>query len=466
MSTIDISFTAPPTVAMFMSSTAFFRVILGPVGSGKTTGCLFELFRRAAEQAPGEDGIRRTRFAIVRETLKQLKDTVLKDITGWLQGIAHYKVSEGTIHVRCGDIVSEWVMIPLDDPADQARLLSMQLTGAWMSECIEMNSDLVAAISGRCGRYPSGKLGKPTWFGIIADTNFPSEGSTWHKLFEMETPPDWQIFKQPGGMELNAENIENLPGGREYYERLERTPNPDWVRRYVHAQYGTDPSGSAVFRESFRRAWHVAPEVLPVRGHPLIIGQDFGRDPCSIICQLDHTGRMLVLEEVMAEDMGLELHLTRGLRPALVQERYLGIPVVVVGDPAGMQRSTTYEETSFDVIKRHGLQSYPAPTNDIDPRLRAVEAFLLGSRNAGPAVLIDGTRCPNLVLALGGGYRYAKMKSGQLKPMPDKNKFSHISDAFQYAATAIHGGMSGMFSAQLFRPQAPKRQKFTANAWT
>jgi hypothetical protein len=63
-----------------------------------------------------------------------------------------------------------------------------------------------------------------------------------------------------------------------------------------------------VFRESFRPSWHVADEVLPVNGHPLIIGQDFGRDPCSVICQLDHKGRLLVLGEVVAEDIGLQQH--------------------------------------------------------------------------------------------------------------------------------------------------------------
>jgi hypothetical protein len=76
-----ISYTAPATCASFMKSESFGRLIAGPVGSGKTTSCLFELFRRALEQEPAPDGIRYTRFALVRSTLKQLKDTVLKDVT-------------------------------------------------------------------------------------------------------------------------------------------------------------------------------------------------------------------------------------------------------------------------------------------------------------------------------------------------------------------------------------------------
>ena len=76
-----INYTAPPTCAAFMKSNSFGRMIAGPVGSGKTTACLFEIFRRSCEQAPALDGYRYTRWAIVRQTLKQLKDTVLKDIT-------------------------------------------------------------------------------------------------------------------------------------------------------------------------------------------------------------------------------------------------------------------------------------------------------------------------------------------------------------------------------------------------
>lgn len=480
---VTINYTAPPTCASFMKSESFGRMIAGPVGSGKTTACLFELFRRSLEQTPAPDGLRYTRFAIVRQTLKQLKDTVLKDITGWLEGVAKYKVTDNTIYINFGDVRSEWILIPLDNPEDQARLLSMQLTGAWMSESIEMNVGLISPLAGRCGRYPNAALGGCSWMGIIADTNMPSEGSPWHTLMEVNTPPDWQIFIQPGGMSEDAENLEwltqtpetlKLPvdddmrraQGRTYYERFIRSNSPDWCKRYVHAQFGDDPSGSAVYRESFKRSWHVEPELEPVSGWPLLVGLDFGRDPCAVICQPDHRGRLLVLEEVIAEDIGLELQLQRALRPALMQDRYIGKSVYIVGDPAGKQRSTLYEETSFDLIKRHGLMAYPAPTNDVDKRVSAVESWLLGSRDGGPAVVIDGGRCPTLVRALSGGYRYAKTRGGVRRALPDKNEFSHVMDAFQYACVAAHGGMTDMIANRLNRRSRPARERPSSAAWT
>lgn len=476
----SINYTAPPTCASFMKSDAFGRLIAGPVGSGKTTACLFELFRRALEQAPAPDGLRYTRFAIVRQTLKQLRDTVLKDIVSWLDGVATFKVSENTIYIEFADVRSEWLLIPLEDQEDQRRLLSMQLTGAWMSECIEMDVGIISPLAGRCGRYP--KSGA-TWMGIIADTNMPSIGSPWHTFMDLNTPPDWQIFIQPSGMSANAENLQwltqspetlKLPEdhpdrvaqGRKYYERFVRSNSPDWCKRYVYAEYGDDPSGTAVFRESFKLGWHVVDELQPVSSHPLILGLDFGRDPCAVICQLDHRGRFLILEEIIAEDIGLELQLQRAIKPVIMSDRYVSRPVFVVGDPAGRQRSTLYEETSFDLIKRNGLQAYPAPTNDIDKRINAIESFLLGSRDGGPAFLVDKSRCPTIVRGLSGGYRYARMRNGQRRATPDKNDFSHVIDALQYAAVTAHGGMTDMI-ANRFKPRRQgNRERPSAAAWT
>ncbi len=177
----DLIYTAPPTLARFMKNDAYGRIAAGPVGSGKTTACMMELLRRALNQAPAPDGFRYTRFAVVRQTLKSLKDTVLKDCETWLaaRGLGQWKVSESTFHVQFDDVRSEWIFLPLEDAQDQARLLSMQLTAAWLSECVEMDLNILGPVSGRLGRYPSGARGNPSWHGIIADTNMPVEMSSW-----------------------------------------------------------------------------------------------------------------------------------------------------------------------------------------------------------------------------------------------------------------------------------------------
>jgi hypothetical protein len=470
-----INYHAPKTVGNFMHSTAFVRIIMGPVGSGKTTGVIFELLRRCASQAKGPDGIRRTRWAIVRQTLQQLKMTVLLDILYWLRPIASYKVSEQLITITFGDVVSEWYMIPMEDPDDQKRLLSMQLTGAWISEAIEINVDLVSAIAGRCGRFPSAAEGGPTWFGIVADTNTPVIGSDWWKLLEDNRPIDWALFHQPSGLDPFAENIENLPGGIEYYHRLARNPNKDWVKRYVLSEYGEDPGGTAVFRESFRRSFHVWPankdEMEVINGYPLLIGQDFGRNPCSLICQPDHRGRLLVHEEVIAEDIGLETHVIKSLKPKLFQERYLGRMMAAVGDPSGVAKGPFLEETAFDVMQRLGIPAFPATTNDIDARVRAVEQLLHQQRDGGPALIINEQRCPQLIRALNGGYMYAKTKAGVTKPVPEKkHPMSDLADCLQAVCLVYNAGITGYIVKQIRRASGrgvtrPKA-KVSAAGWT
>ena len=46
-----LSYTAPPTIARFMASGALYRGLMGPVGSGKSSGCCLELMARAFAQA-------------------------------------------------------------------------------------------------------------------------------------------------------------------------------------------------------------------------------------------------------------------------------------------------------------------------------------------------------------------------------------------------------------------------------
>ena len=77
----------------------------------------------------------------------------------------------------------------------------------------------------------------------------------------------------------------------------------------------------------------------PVYSRMLIVGQDFGRSPWSVICQLDHAGRLMVLEEVpgrgpTGENVGLEQHIKQNLIPAYSSPRYQGRPIAIVGDPS------------------------------------------------------------------------------------------------------------------------------------
>ena len=66
------------TLKHFLKADNFFRGIRGPVGSGKSVACCVEVFKRAIQQEKGKDGIRKSRWAVIRNANPQLKTTTIK----------------------------------------------------------------------------------------------------------------------------------------------------------------------------------------------------------------------------------------------------------------------------------------------------------------------------------------------------------------------------------------------------
>lgn len=463
-----LNFVTPPTIGRFMLDDSFVRLIMGPVGSGKSAGCFMELLRRARLQEPNKQGVRQTRMAIVRNTLQQLKQTCLADIQLWLAPIAHYRVTDSTIQVRMPlpdgtRVESDWMLIPLDTKQDQQRLLSLNLTGAWVSEFREIRPDLLSALSGRLGRFPSKAIAQPTWYGIVAESNPPDEDSEWFTLLEVDRPPNWAFYKQPGGMSDDAENIENLPDG--YYENLLANNNKDWSDIHVHAKYGKSLGGQAVFRASFKPDFHIKPhdELIPSKATPIMIGQDFGRTPASLIGQIDGRGRLVIYDECFTEDKGIEQFATEDLRPILYKN-WMGYASFMVADPKGRDKSQVNEDSPFDVLKRLGFAVYPAPTNNIDPRLRAVEQLLLHQVDGGPQLVISD-KCETLIAAMKYWYRFRRKTTGVLEDKPEKtHPWSDLADCLQYMAMSTNANYLGRVM-QRMHPKEP-RPAPPVGSWT
>lgn len=167
-----LDYVAPATISRFMQSDARQRVVMGPFGSGKSSGCIIEVVRRAMMQKRGKDGFRRSRWAIVRNTMPQLRDTTMKSWFEWFPDgtIGRWKETGKTYYIQMGDVRAEVMFRALDDEADVKNLLSLELTGAWINECREIPQVILDALDGRINRYPSRRDGDgPSWVGIWAD---------------------------------------------------------------------------------------------------------------------------------------------------------------------------------------------------------------------------------------------------------------------------------------------------------
>lgn len=243
------AFKPPATLARFMKSDAFVRAVVGPLGSGKSSACVMELARRAGQQQPGPDGVRRTRFAVIRNTGPQLQDTTRKTFEQWIPDRAgEWNETEFTFLLRGtrqddgSAVESEILFRALDRPRDVRKVLSLELTGAYVNEAREIAKEVIDGLQGRVGRYPSQADGGPTWFGVWMDTNPWHTGHWGYKLFSKERPEGFELFEQPSGRAADAENVRNLVPG--YYARLMHGKDAEWVAEYIDAQYPSADKGS------------------------------------------------------------------------------------------------------------------------------------------------------------------------------------------------------------------------------
>jgi len=445
---LDISYTPTPTVTRFMQSDKKMRVIMGPVGSGKSVACCFEIIRRASQQKPNANGVRKTRCAVVRETVRQLSDTTIKTFLDWFPpGVCgHFMRTTKTYFFKVGDVECEIMFRALDDADDVANLNSLELTFAWFNECRDIHPDIVDAMSKRVGRFPSAKDGGATWHGMWADTNPPTMDTWWFYQMEKIDPKDgvspnnngWDVFKQPSGRSPYAENIENLPEG--YYDTQGRSE--EYVRVFIDGEYGLSLAGTPVFKY-FRPDYHMAK--MPLKAitngtRPIIVGMDLGLTPAAVIGQQDPRGRALVLAEAVSYDMGIQRFMRTVLKP-LLYEKFAGAPIIIVVDPAGTQRAQTDERSAVDIIKAEGFRVMPARTNNITPRIAAVDDYLMRQVDGDPGFLMDPS-CIRLKAALMGGYRFKKNGDG-LEKSGDAGKHSHIGDAISYLMMHIGSLDSG-----------------------
>lgn len=435
----EINYTPSKTVKEFFESNAKMRVIMGPVGSGKSVGMCFEVLRRAMAQEKGADGFRRTRFAVVRETVRQLSDTTIKTWLDWFPDkvCGNFMRTTKTYFLEIGDIRCEVMFRALDDADDVANLNSLELTGAWFNECRDIAPEIVDAMSKRIGRYPSKRDGGPTWHGMWGDTNPPTIDTWWYYQMEHLDPDDgvspndngWVVFKQPSGRSPEAENIENLPEG--YYSTQGRAD--EYIRTFIDGEYGHSLAGTPVYNH-FQPNYHVAKEPLkpsPASHKPIIVGMDLGLTPAAVIGQQDARGRAIVLADIAEFDMGIIRFVRTKLKP-LLSEKFPGMPVRIVVDPAGKQRSQNDEKSAIEILEAEGLNVIPASTNVVTARLNAVDDLLMRQVDGDPVFLMDAS-CSKLKAAMMGGYRYHP-KTGNI----EKNSHSHVAEALQYFALHVN----------------------------
>jgi len=448
-----LNYKASPTGQAFLESRAFIKEIMGPVGGGKSTVALMDLVQRAVNQAPF-NGVRRTKMGVLRNTMAQLKATVKPLIDAWLvtlpgTALGQWRLTDNVFEVRFklpDDTVvhSEFLMLAADTPDDVRRLLSLELSAAWVEEAREVDPEVFSGLQGRVNRFPNRLAGGVSYAGVICSTNPPPIGGFWHNM--IANPADnSEVFIQPpalledGSINPEAENLENL--APDYYDNLIAGKTEDWVNVYLKNQFGAGDMGQPIYRASFRKSFHVSTkELLPVLGsiNPLIVGMDNGLQAAATIGQQDMRGRVNILGEAFVPEeqtMGVESFLDKILIP-LITTKFATFPrakIIFVLDPACFSRSQVDEKTIAQAVQQRGFVAIKASTNDPERRIQAVEGLLTRQIDGAAGILIDPS-CAHIINTLEWGHRWKKTSQGLTSTTAEKNHFSHQGDSIQYFA--------------------------------
>lgn len=450
---MEITYKVSPTFARFHQDTNRMKFVMGPVGSGKSTGCIMDLLLNAMKQKPDANGVRHSRYFVIRATYPQLKSSTIKTFIEWfkdkltliydspIKGKIKYDLDDGT------SLDMEILFIAITDEADAEKLRSWEFTGGWVNEAHEVPEYLVSPILlERTNRYPSKRAGGAVCPQIICDYNAVPTDHWLYQWVEEKKPSYLSFYKQPPAVFKNAdgsyrtnpeaENLENL--SEDYYLHICETAPKEVINTDLMNNYGERKAGKPVYKDFDDEEHTAITDIKPPRGVHVIIGLDQGLTPAAAFTYQAIDGTLVVFDEITTEDCSLQEFAEERLWPMInVKYPWIKDNFTCIIDPAAAQRSMNDAKAGQDILKEAGLPVKLAKSNSATERREAVTHFLLrkGKFKLNPC-------CHVLRRGFISDYKYEEKRSVggvEYKDKPEKNEYSHVHDALQYAAMEYVG---------------------------
>lgn len=467
----EIEYRPVPTIESFHLHPGQMRGIVGPVGSGKTTGATWDVCRYLPLHLAKNWGFKRSKWVIVRNTYDELIDTTQATVFEWFAW-GNYKTQRKTYtlyHEEEGGFEVEILFRSCDRIQDLKKFKSLEVTGYWIDESIEVAGDIKRILKTRIGRYPSAKqaekwykrkfgppparfyelkkmpdgaiqkLFKTPRFGIET-TNPPDvEHETYHEFnWQTDVPgpiPEQKPLKNHFGFwQPPRENEANLRAG--YYDDLinDYQDHIDWLEMYVEGKPGVIVTGKLVYN-NFKRGHHVALAKLLWSKIPLVRGWDnSGNIPACVVAGVPTPRQVHIFKEYNHDKMNI-VQFTKYVVHQCNMD-FPGAEWLDWGDPAGENEYSTKEggwTSNAKLMRDEGVNVQPSEQNPA-ARYNSVDDQLL----VIDGMLIDPS-CVRLINGFMGGYHYAEIGTGSgiYQDKPTKNRFSHTHDALQYVMVRL-----------------------------
>ncbi|WP_319519830.1 hypothetical protein [uncultured Martelella sp.] len=478
------SYTPPGPVAQaFIKSDLLTTVIMGPLGGGKTTACVFKRIY-AATKAPiawhPEDGkpTRMCRWVVLRDTFRSAEKTVLESWKQWFpKGYPGSSWAGGNdrpvthiLRFMVDGIRVEAIteFAGLGENSIETMMKGREYSGGWLNEIDTHADGSLADMEQRVGRYPasknlltvdeiedlSRKLGRKLVSGqrqrmVIGDMNAPTVDSwTYRDLIKNRTP-DRYLFQQPSGRSDDAENRFNLEA--DYYDRIVRNQEDWFVRRMVDNEFGYSRAGKPVY-EGFDRRRNVARmRIMTDPKLTLGIGIDISMNTLNPACVLGQTrapGRIIVADELYLGHGVGAARFGEALKQKLSEDYSNASKIRIWVDPAAehgadQEGGQLSAMETLAVILGLPILIPAGGSNELGMRLDAVKAEIRGYLEPDTHLLIDPEKCPLLLEGFEGKYRYkkrAETASTDYEEKPDKgHPWSDIHDGLQYLVLGFRG---------------------------
>lgn len=464
----------PVSAAFIADQKSLVKMLRGPVGGGKSVACVYDSIRRPSLMPACNDGVIRYRRAIIGTTYGQLERNLYPTWKRWLPEdggdftpVATWNGGGGrsATHKLEWDVLrgnrlvtvkAEYVFAAIGEAAVEEFMRGFEPTDFWLYEVDQEPEAVIDVGITRLGRYPATgdapdalRQDHDFVYQIVGDLNAPDFDSWFVRKFEVDAPPGFKVYAQPGGRSAKAENLANLPRG--YYDRmvetLDKRPNGrHLIKRMVDNRYAPSLDGEPVYPE-YDDDIHLLPDVGPLTDVPIRLGFDQGlQRPACVAAQIAPSGQWRILFEVVPGRMNGR-RFAEHVRRKLI-EVAPGVPLAEIHycDPAG---TTGVDREAGDLAWNEivqaelGIVIQGTETNEIDPRLTAVKDELKDTIEPGvPALVVSRAHCPMLRRGFASHYRYLRQRIGggeQTADRPEKTDESHPHDALQYLLLGTKG---------------------------
>jgi Phage terminase large subunit len=455
-------------LAQYRKSRKPWQVIMGPIGSAKTTTSIQKLLELICQQRPNKKGERRSRAVAVRNTYPDLLNTTIRDFRQIVDPMRLGTMTMGHPPEMKMDfdlpdgtrVIADIIFLALDKDEHVRKLRGLNITFAWVNEMKEIPKSIIDMLQGRIDRFPTS--GTSNWAGIYGDTNAWDSDHWLERIAEAVRQGemgDWDIFVQPGAVikvdgrwAVNPARENKLFLTDAYYERQIPGKREDWIKVNLANEIGYFIDGRPVHGD-YSDSLHTAREILVPRTGVCYVGIDFGLTPAAAFLQRQADGQWWCFDEIVFED-GDAAMLAEEIKARVAgwEAKAKELTWVYRGDCSGDNRAQSDSSTPFKVLRANGVPALPSSTNDVTLRRAALDRPLTRTVRGKPGIIFSPV-CKTIRKGLAGGFAYKRVavtgSAETFRDVPDKNIFSHVCEALEYGLmdagehAGINSGVGG-----------------------